>query len=245
MISVSVLSAFWSDPLNSSARCGDPGFKDATTIAAALDWVRNDLVNHGATWQAGIVNISLNGVDFGPSGTLRSKMQVLASPYVGAGVYMGAFVVQAAGNQQQDACQYAYGDPSPNDGIMVIGGVTSTGAAAWDTANGGFNNNQPYAGNEPGSNFGRCVEAWAPSQKIWMPWGPAPGNQIDGITYNNYGAVSGTSFAAPHVTAIAAHIMMTQGIVSSTALETAVRNTLYTTGQTDGAGYTIYYPRIP
>jgi subtilisin family serine protease len=64
------------------------------------------------------------------------------------------------------------------------------------------------------------------------------------MTYNIYDIGSGTSFAAPHVAAVAAYLSMAQGLSASTAIENAVRNTFYTNWQTDLSGRTIYYSKI-
>lgn len=243
--SVSVHYANWA---SGGVVCGNPYAQDTTSIAAAMDWVKWDLRMSGE-YRAGIVNISMSGSAFGPGGTLRAKMLDLASIYVGGYVYLGSFVAQAAGNQLQDACSYAYGDPSASDGIMVVGAAAPSGYQV-EVYNGGFAN-MPYASNEPGSNWGYCVDVWAPGQHIWAAWGPDalssdPATwQSSSTTYDNYASVGGTSFASPHVTAVAAYLAATQGLHGAGEIETAVRNTMYTANWIDYGGYLIRYPQVP
>lgn len=232
--------------------CGDPGSVTTPGIAAALDWVKHDIIYNGL-YRVGIVNISLNSnTDWGTSGTLSAKVQDLATPYIGGFVFMGAFVAQSAGNNISNACTYSYANTSTSDGIMVVGGVQASGGPVTNL-NGGYNT-PTYTAYEPGSNWGSCVEVWAPSQVIWGAWGPNsydPNDdttwQLDNVTYQNYAAVGGTSFAAPHITALAAYLTVTQGLGSPSQIEAAVRNTFYNyAGYVDpGTGATIYMGILP
>jgi len=117
-------------------------------------------------------------------------------------------VVQSAGNwEDADACFWSYNynneDANPFDGIIVVGGHDINGriSAREDV----YFNNKPInpadgnPGNVYGSNYGRCVDLWAPSRQITSlrygyPMGGVPVTQV----------LSGTSFAAPIAAAIAA-----------------------------------------
>ncbi|MXV08804.1 MULTISPECIES: S8/S53 family peptidase [unclassified Xanthomonas] len=121
------------------------------------------------------------------------------------------FITQSAGNAytvglsplEQDACKVAFGyiDPQTQqgaardmDGIVVVGGLQRDGSRF-----AGAQNSDRWGGYAKGSTVGPCVEAWAPAHEIT--------NLIyDGGTE----AVSGTSFAAPIVAAIASRYGNTQ-----------------------------------
>ena len=98
--------------------------------------------------------------------------------------YPGVFFAQSAGNYSANSCiQNPYSAaylPAPNapstlvDGIMVVGAIKDDGTAA--TA---FSTTQPYLGTPAapgvGSNFGSCVDIWAPGNMIYSTWGNGPG----------------------------------------------------------------------
>ncbi|RYE41960.1 MAG: hypothetical protein EOP24_34650 [Hyphomicrobiales bacterium] len=152
------------------------------------------------------------------------------------------FITQSAGNFNTDACTFAYSYPSSagkayrvNDGIMVVGGVNRAGARYTDTYNDFGGTSQDGSGApltfpgpsnriklEGGSNSGACVEAWAPA------------HEITSVVYNFTGGpnhtrvLTGTSFAAPIVAAIASRY----GSISTRPIEREayIRNSLTSTG---------------
>ncbi|BBJ24522.1 S8 family serine peptidase [Candidatus Nitrotoga sp. AM1P] len=78
---------------------------------------------------------------------------------------------------------------------------------------------------EPGSNTGPCVDVFAPGTDIWSAWSDVPTLQKgNGTIYNNYGRLSGTSMAAPHIAGVAAWLAETYNPSSAGALETLVRS---------------------
>lgn len=228
-----------------------------SSIATGMDYVMWDLILNGGS-RPGLVNISINSTDFAPGGTLNSKMLTLASPYVGGYVYMGSFIAQSAGNDYINACSEVFGysnkQPNTSDGIMVVGGIDYLGKAVAPDPNGnpGYVN-EPLAGNDPGSNYGSCVEVWAPSKVILSTWGPNvgydPSNQStwqrNDTTYTNYVDLSGTSMAAPHVIGVAAYLAEIQNLSVPSQIEAAVRNVFFTTGQTDKKGLLLHYIQLP
>lgn len=138
-------------------------------------------------------------------------------------------VVQSAGNVGGDACIYAYAveggsisspykEPLAGDGIIVVGGADENGEQAqFDNSHVGFDGTK--------SNYGKCVEVWAPSTRIWSAWSPGNTSQY----------LSGTSMAAPHVSALAARYGDSQ--TTPVQREFYIRSKLTPTGKTaaDGA----------
>src|SRR5256885_526391 len=98
----------------------------------------------------------------------------------------GVFVAVAAGNDNGDACQAS---PASASGAFTVAASEKTDAKA------------SY------SNWGTCVEAYAPGSAIKSDW-------LLGLTMT----LSGTSMATPHVTGTAALYKATFGDAPSTAL---------------------------
>jgi len=183
LISVSALNTN-----SSQASCAEYRPIEDAALGSAMDWVKWDIVLNGAS-QTGIVNISINGPSFRPGKTLNIKMLNLATPYLGGYYHPGAFIAQSAGNGFVSACTgltqpltgnqvegqyasfgYSGGTPNTTDGIMVVGAINNNGQPV-TTNNGGFNYGSAYGGYESGSNFGSCVEVWAPGNNIYSTWG--------------------------------------------------------------------------
>ncbi|KFP13822.1 Proprotein convertase subtilisin/kexin type 9, partial [Egretta garzetta] len=94
---------------------------------------------------------------------------------------MGAVMVAAAGNYKDDACLYS---PAPGPGVITVGATNSE--------------DQPASIGTLGTNFGRCVDLFAPGDDII-------GASSDCSTC--FTAQSGTSQAAAHVAGIAAMLL--------------------------------------
>jgi len=142
-------------------------------------------------------------------------------------------VVQSAGNNDYNACWHAFnynsiGENSrPNDGVLVVGGTDRFGNRYPQTLN------PPPFASEPRSNYGPCVEVWAPGASMTTT-----------LANGSLATFTGTSFAAPIVAALA-------GRYGSTATrpierEAYIRNNMLFTGkyeQANGSNLPMYQAR--
>ncbi|GAB3995351.1 S8 family peptidase [Nocardioides marmoraquaticus] len=115
----------------------------------------------------------------------------------------GVTTVVAAGNENQNACNVS---PARAPSAITVGATTNTDARA------SF------------SNFGSCVDIFAPGQNITSAW-------IGSTTATN--TISGTSMASPHVAGVAAqYLQLNPGASPSTVTNAIVGNA--TTGVVSG-----------
>ncbi|MDX2298504.1 MAG: S8 family peptidase, partial [Xanthomonadaceae bacterium] len=131
-----------------------------STIIAGMDWVRTNHV------KPAVVNMSLGG-------PAASTIDTAANNLINAGVT----VVVAAGNDNQDACNFS---PARVANAITVGSTTSTDARS------SF------------SNFGSCLDLFAPGSSITSAWWTS-------TTATN--TISGTSMASPHVAGAAALVL--------------------------------------
>ncbi|WP_164557976.1 S8 family serine peptidase [Massilia atriviolacea] len=201
--------------------------KTLANAIAALDEAKRRIRIGG---RVAVVNLSSNfemptattpGTPLAPAFMQSVRSLIKPDPATG---YPGAFFVQSAGNKYKDACQWSFNDRLPSDGAMVVGAIDNNGQPVQPlNGEGGFNAGDPRFGPEPGSNFGPCVDAWAPGKRIVSTWmnGTAP----------TYISSSGTSWAAPHVAALAARLIETTPTLRTPAeVENAVRARLVSGG---------------
>ena len=184
--------------------------------------------------------------------------------------YPGVFVAQSAGNQTADACltdannggsSYAYRPLNyapysiDDDGIVVVGAVHHTGEAVSDSLP--FSDAYPsgLANTDLPSNYGRCVDVWAPGNAIVSTWGnhTYPHTQ-SGIEYfgnpvsgdQGWGFLSGTSMSAPHVAGAAAYLADALGLTTPAQIEQAVRqNSTQVNGNVDPSGQPVKIVQLP
>jgi subtilisin family serine protease len=159
---------------------------------------------------------------------------------------------------------------SVSDGIMVVGGFHPNGRAASNLPNSlGTNGTDQFQGekNSSGtferatdrfSNYGPCVDIWAPGNLIYSTFGNqvATGANVFsqvGVTYSGNGNLgnsgwvylSGTSMAAPHVAGAAAYLADSLNLSSPSAIETAVRARMHSTGNSDQISTPIKFVQLP
>jgi aqualysin 1 len=135
---------------------------------------------------SGTVSDVIAGLDFVAGSTLRPAVANLSlgggfsaslNAAVAGAVAHGVTVVVAAGNSTDDACHYS---PASEPSAITVGATTRSDAQA------------SY------SNFGTCVDLYAPGSAILSDWITSP-------TAMN--TISGTSMATPHVTGVAALVL--------------------------------------
>ena len=118
----------------------------------------------------------------------------------------GVFLAVAAGNENQDACNVS---PASASGTLTVAASTSTDARA------------SY------SNYGSCVDLYAPGSSITSTWINSGTNTI-----------SGTSMATPHVVGVAALYKGTYGDAASSTVNSWIINNATTGVITGNVGST-------
>ncbi len=152
---------------------GCSGGSPTSIIANAVNWVT---INHQSP---AVVNMSLGG-----SGNSVMDSAVQNS------IAQGLTYVVAAGNSDANACNYS---PARVSNALTVGATMSNDRRP-DVTNWGYNYN--YNPPRPqGSNYGNCVDLFAPGDSITSAWYR---NNSDTAT------IGGTSMAAPHVAGAAA-----------------------------------------
>jgi subtilisin family serine protease len=153
------------------------GGSATSTIVAGIDWVT---ANH---IKPAVANLSLGG---GFSQASNDAVTRLA----GAGV----FVAVAAGNSNQNACNFS---PASASAVTTVASSTSGDAKS------SF------------SNFGSCVDLYAPGSGITSAW-------YTSTTATN--TISGTSMASPHVAGAAALYKAARGDASQATIDAWLKN---------------------
>ncbi|AFZ68274.1 S8 family peptidase [Deinococcus peraridilitoris] len=134
-----------------------------------------------------VANMSLGG---GKSSTLNTAVVNLSN----AGVY----VAVAAGNENQDACNVSPASAGLNTAVTTVAASDKTDTKA------SF------------SNFGGCVDIYAPGVGIKSAWIGS------GTTETN--TISGTSMASPHVAGVGALVKHRYGDISSASVWNYIYN---------------------
>lgn len=150
---------------------------------AALDAEANGIFS--------VVNFSMNGDEgaFSVDGEVGQAIRRASNRLL---------VVESAGNDSDHACKHSYNAPNAYDGILVVGGVRQDGSRFTEDDRGSSGLPPPRwnpseAVKYIGSNYGPCVEAWAPGFNITSL------DAFDGTTRVS----TGTSYAAAFTSALA------------------------------------------
>jgi aqualysin 1 len=134
-------------------------------------------------YKPGVVNMSLGG----------GISQALDDAVINS-VNAGFFYAVAAGNESVDACTVSPARLGPINGVMSVGATDINEQEA------GF------------SNYGSCVDIWAPGVDIPSTW-------IGGGT----NTISGTSMASPHVAGAAALFLSSNPGATPAQIESAIK----------------------
>ena len=220
-----------------------------------------------------IVNLSAN--DFTDTGfdtngvaeTNQQKIVTLITPgWAMPSFYWwhpGHVFVQSAGNQYQNACSGASvkafkiawnASTTAVDGAIVVGAINAEGKPVGGP-NGAFQDAYPaftdffpspyILRGEAGSNYGPCVDMWAPGDFIYSTWGQGIESTLQSGGYSGgepsscasgtcvspaeqgWALLSGTSMAAPHVAAAAAYVADLYGLTTPAAIEQKLVDSWY------------------
>jgi len=161
------------------------------TTAGVIAGVNYAVARRRSTGKTSIGNMSLGG---GWSQAMDNAVNAATN----AGVYM----VVAAGNSNQDACNYS---PSAAANVITVG-ATSQGAAK-------KRQDRQYDARAYYSNWGTCVSLFA------------PGTAVTGAWIGTVGAIntiSGTSMASPHVAGVAALFLDNQPSITFAQLTSQI-----------------------
>jgi serine protease len=182
-----------------------------------------DGIRYAADKGAKVINLSLGGPQ--PSDTLRDAIAYATGK--------GAFVAIAIGNE------YEYGNPVdyPAAYAAEMNGVMSVGALGPSLTRSFYSNTGPHL--EISAPGGNDREGGAKGM-IWQSTiarSDSVPTAVVAPRFDRYAesAYEGTSMAAPHVAGVAA-LLISQGVTSPAAVETALRNTARPLGAPSGTG---------
>ena len=153
----------------------------------------------GTTTRPAVANMSLGG-----------PQNAAVDQAVRTAVANGVFFAVAAGNDGADACGHSPAAAGTTSGVDTVAATDNSDAeASW-------------------SNFGSCVDIWAPGVGIYSTY-----------KSGSYATLSGTSMATPHVAGGAALYLSSHPGASPGDVESALRNAATTTTNVSKNGRTI------
>ena len=208
----------WDGILDGSEDCNGHGTHVAGTLGGTTYGVAKNVTLIGvrvfACGNTGSTSTIIAGIDWTAANAIKPavanlSLGGLADPATDAAVdglmNAGVIAVVAAGNDNQPACNY-----SP---ARVANAIT---VAASTSSDGRWIN----------SNYGTCVDVFAPGVNIYSAW--------IGHPYGT-GSISGTSMAAPHVAGVAAMYLegnttASQATVASAIINSATPNKVVSPG---------------
>jgi subtilisin family serine protease len=153
----------------------------------------------GTSTRPAVANMSLGG-----------PQNAAVDQAVRTAVANGVFFAVAAGNDGADACGHSPAAAGTTSGVDTVAATDSSDAeASW-------------------SNFGSCVDIWAPGVSIYSTY-----------KSGSYATLSGTSMATPHVAGGAALYLSSHPTASPGAVESALTNAATITTNMSKNGRTI------
>jgi subtilisin family serine protease len=157
-------------------------------VIAAVDWLTGEVMTHASTSTPAVANVSL---EFTQNAMLDAVVQ--------ASIAAGVTYVVAAGNGNTDACSTS---PARVAAAITVGAANTVALGT-----------PPREGRTVDSNYGPCVDLYAPGETILTT-----GNASNAAT----ALKSGTSPAAAHVSGVAARFLQTHPMASPAAVWNAI-----------------------
>nr|BBN23850.1 serine proteinase [Acanthamoeba castellanii] len=145
-------------------------------VIAGIDWTVTDAKKRG---RPSVANMSLGG-----------GKSTIVNAAVATAVDAGVTFVVAAGNENTDACTVS---PASERKAITVAASTIAATEA----------GSPKDRRASFSNFGKCVDIFAPGELIKSAWIDVPGLPPNMV----YNTISGTSMASPHVAGVAALVL--------------------------------------
>lgn len=173
----------------------------STSVTKGIEWALNEALKPENADTPAVFNLSLGTLDLYIEDPDETSIGVATTKAMQAGIT----VVAAAGNDNMDACHTT---PAGVTGVITVGNIDPT-----DTRH-------------DSSNWGACVDLFAPGTDIASAW---TGNDT------NFDIVTGTSMAAPHVAGTAAmmltaHPSLSHHQVRQLLIDTATTGVVYERG---------------
>lgn len=184
-----------------------------STVIAGINWIAqtyNPAMGPAvASWSGG------NTSEYTASAALRTAVRGV--------IARGISFVQAAGNQNNDACGYSLGNDEPlgiND-VIIAGAINEVREyglhnGRWiRTPADTYYQSLCIQQRDCGSNYGRCVDIWAPGAYVT---GAAKASGQNG----GFCQLSGTSMAAPHVAGVIAQYLQQNPTATPSQVKAAI-----------------------